>query len=47
VGSISDATTAERQLLTAKNAATDAYSTALTAAATLALAAGALGCAPR
>jgi outer membrane protein len=46
VGSISDVTTAERQLLTAKNAATDAYSTALTAAATLALAAGALGAAP-
>jgi outer membrane protein TolC len=46
VGSISDATMAERQLLTAKNAATDAYSTALTAAATLALAAGALGGAP-
>jgi outer membrane protein len=46
VGSISDVTTAERQLLTAKNAATDAYSTALTAAATLALAAGALGGAP-
>jgi outer membrane protein len=47
VGSISDVTTAERQLLTAKNAATDAYSTALTAAATLALATGALGGAPR
>jgi outer membrane protein len=47
VGSISDVTTAERQLLAAKNAATDAYSTALTAAATLALAAGALGGAPR
>jgi outer membrane protein len=46
-GSISDVTTAERQLLAAKNAATDAYSTALTAAATLALAAGALGGAPR
>jgi outer membrane protein len=43
VGSISDATMAERQLLTAKNAATDAYSSALTAAATLALVAGALG----
>jgi outer membrane protein TolC len=47
VGSISDATTAERQLLAANNAATDAYSSALTAAATLALAAGALGGAPR
>jgi outer membrane protein len=46
VGSISDATTAERQLLTAKNAATDAYSTALSAAATLALATGVLGSAP-
>jgi outer membrane protein len=43
VGSISDVTTAERQLLAAKNAATDAYSTALSAAATLALAAGAIG----
>jgi outer membrane protein len=47
VGSISDVTTAERQLLVAKNAATDAYSSALSAAATLALAAGALGAAPR
>jgi outer membrane protein len=46
VGSISDVTVAERQLLAAKNAATDAYSTALSAAATLALAAGALGKAP-
>jgi outer membrane protein len=46
VGSISDVTIAERQLLTAKNAATDAYSTALSAAATLALAAGAIGKAP-
>jgi outer membrane protein len=43
VGSISDVTLAERQLLGAKNTATDAYSTALSAAATLALAAGALG----
>ncbi|MBO0757483.1 MAG: TolC family protein, partial [Bradyrhizobiaceae bacterium] len=43
VGSVSDVTTAERQLLAAKNSATDAYSTALSAAATLALAAGALG----
>ncbi|MGA2892717.1 MAG: TolC family protein [Xanthobacteraceae bacterium] len=43
VGSISDATTAERQLLAAKNAATDAYSAALSAAATLALATGVLG----
>lgn len=46
VGSITDVTLAERQLLVAKNAATDAYSTALSAAATLALAAGALGSAP-
>jgi outer membrane protein len=46
VGSITDVTLAERQLLVAKNAATDAYSTALSAAATLALAAGALGFAP-
>ena len=37
---------AERQLLAAKNSATDAYSTALSAAATLALAAGGLGSAP-
>jgi outer membrane protein TolC len=43
VGSISDVTIAERQLLAAKNTATDAYSTALTAAASLALAAGTLG----
>jgi outer membrane protein TolC len=43
VGSISDVTTAERQLLAAKNSTTDAYSTALSAAATLALAAGTLG----
>jgi ParB-like chromosome segregation protein Spo0J len=40
------ATTAERQLLAAKNAATDAYSAALSAAATLALATGVLGSAP-
>jgi outer membrane protein len=46
VGSITDATLAERQLLLAKNASTDAYSTALSAAATLALAAGVLGSAP-
>jgi outer membrane protein len=47
VGSISDVTTAERQLLAAKNAVTDAYSTALAAAASLALAAGTLGGPPR
>jgi outer membrane protein len=46
VGSITDVTIAETQLLQAKNAATDAYSTALSAAATLALATGALGSAP-
>ena len=46
VGSITDVAIAERQLLVAKNAATDAYSTALSAAATLALVAGALGSAP-
>lgn len=43
VGSITDVTIAERQLLAAENAATDAYSGALSAAATLALAAGVLG----
>jgi len=47
VGSITDVTTAEIQVLQAKNAATDAYSTALTAAATLALVTGALGSAPQ
>jgi outer membrane protein TolC len=47
VGSITDATLAEIRLLQAKNAATDAYSTALSAAATLALASGALGAAPQ
>jgi len=43
VGSITDATVAESQLLQARNASTDAYSTALSAAATLALATGSLG----
>ena len=47
VGSITDVTVAEIQLLQAKNAATDSYSTALTAAATLALVTGALGSAPQ
>jgi outer membrane protein len=47
VGSITDLTLAETQLLQAKNASTDAYSTALSAAATVALAAGALGTAPQ
>ena len=47
VGSITDATVAETQLLQAKNAATDAYSASLSAAATLALAVGAPGSAPQ
>ena len=46
VGPITDVTLAERQLLVAKNAATDACSTAFSSAATLALAAGILGSAP-
>jgi outer membrane protein len=46
-GTISDVTIAERQLLQAKNAATDAYSNSLSAAATLALSTGLLGSAPR
>jgi outer membrane protein len=46
VGSITDLTMAETQLLQARNTTTDAYSTALAAAATLALATGALGHAP-
>ncbi|MEJ8845461.1 TolC family protein [Variovorax rhizosphaerae] len=46
VGSITDATMAETQLLQAGNAATDAYSNALSAAATLAFASGSLGAAP-
>jgi len=46
VGSVTDVTVAETQLLQAQNAATDAYSTSLTAAATLALVTGALGAAP-
>jgi outer membrane protein len=47
VGSITDLTLAETQLLQANNASTDAYSTALSSAATLALATGTLGAAPR
>ena len=43
VGSITDATMAETQLLQARNASTDAYSTALSAAAALALSTGSLG----
>jgi outer membrane protein TolC len=46
VGSITDVTVAESQLLQAKNATTDAYSAALSAAATLALSVGSLGSAP-
>jgi outer membrane protein len=47
VGSITDVNIAQIQLLQARNASTDTYSTALSAAATLALATGALGSAPR
>jgi outer membrane protein len=47
VGSITDVNIAQTQLLQARNASTDAYSTALSAAATLALATGALGGPPR
>jgi outer membrane protein TolC len=46
VGSITDVTVAEIQLLQAKDAATDTYSSALAAAATLALVTGSLGSAP-
>jgi outer membrane protein TolC len=46
VGSITDTTRAETALLEAKNSSTDAYSAALSSAATLALAAGTLGAAP-
>ncbi|MEI9924264.1 MAG: TolC family protein [Bradyrhizobium sp.] len=47
VGSITNATLSQSQLLLANNARADAYSTSLSAAATLALAVGALGDAPR
>ncbi|MEJ0096092.1 MAG: TolC family protein [Methylocella sp.] len=47
VGSITDLILSETQLLQAKNAATDAYSTTLSAAATLALSTGTLGAAPQ
>jgi outer membrane protein len=47
VDSITDVNIAQTQLLQARNASTDAYSTALSAAATLALATGAIGSAPR
>jgi len=46
VGSITDVTIAQSQLLHAKTGVSDAYSAALSAAATLALATGALGAAP-
>ena len=46
VGSITDLSLAESQLLQAKDASTDAYNTALSAAATLALSTGTLGAAP-
>ena len=47
VGSITDATVAETQLLQARNARADAHSAALSAAATLALTVGILGEAPQ
>ncbi len=47
VGSSTDVLAAERQLLEARNGATDIYSTALSAAATLALATGSLGTVPQ
>ena len=43
VGTITDLTIAETQLLQARNAVTDAYSTALSSAATLAFATGRAG----
>jgi outer membrane protein TolC len=46
-GSITDLTLAETQLLQAKDAVTDTYSTALSAAATLALSTGSLGTVPQ
>lgn len=46
VGSITDATLSETQLLQAQDTATDAYSAVLSAAATLAFTTGALGAAP-
>jgi outer membrane protein TolC len=47
VGSTTDMTLAEIQLLQARNAASDSYSASLTAAASLALATGLLGSAPQ
>jgi outer membrane protein len=46
VGPVTDAISAQTALLQARNASTDAYSTALAAAATLALSTGSLGAAP-
>ncbi len=46
VGSITDVTRAETALLEAQNTSTDAYSAALTSAATLALSVGTLGASP-
>jgi outer membrane protein TolC len=46
LGSATEATIAETQLLQARNATADSYSAALSAAATLALATGSLGTAP-
>jgi outer membrane protein TolC len=46
VGPITDVTIAQTQLLQAHNASTDAYSTSLSAAASLALSTGALGSSP-
>lgn len=47
VGSVTDATLAETQLLQAQDTESDSYSAALSAAATLAFTAGALGAAPQ
>jgi len=47
IGSITELTLAQTQLLQARNASTDAYSLSLSAAATLALSMGALGTTPR
>jgi outer membrane protein TolC len=47
VGSITDVTVAEAQLLKARDSSTDTHSAALSAAATLAFASGALGAAPQ
>ena len=47
VGSITELTLAETQLLQAKNTMSDSYNKALAAAATLALSTGALGAAPK